>query len=134
MADAKAKKPAQTVRERSQSAKAPKARRVQKTASTVAKPVGAAHRGLKSALRPLKPLAKPFHTKIMRKIGHFLATVLLINYLRSSWRELRQVTWPNRRATVKLTLAVFIFAIIFGTIISLADYGLDKIFHKILLS
>jgi preprotein translocase SecE subunit len=134
MADPKAKKPAQTVRERSQTSQAPKIRRVQKTASSIAKPVGAAHKGVKSVLRPLSPLAKPFHTKPLQKVGHILATVLLINYLRSSWKELRKVTWPDRRATVKLTVAVFIFAIVFGTIIAVADYGLDKLFHKILLS
>ncbi|MEI7683076.1 MAG: preprotein translocase subunit SecE [Candidatus Saccharibacteria bacterium] len=134
MAEPKSKKPAQTVRERSQSSQAPKVRRVRKTANNVAKPVAAAGKGFKTAFKPLKPLAKPFKSKLMQKVGHFLATILLINYLRSSWGELRQVTWPNRRATIKLTLAVFIFAIVFGAIIAVADYGLDKLFHKILLS
>lgn len=134
-APAKTKR-AQTVRERSQTvASESKGRRVRKAAtSSVAKPIGVAGKGVKTAARPLKPLAKPFQNKFMRKVGHILATVFLINYLRSSWKELRQVSWPNRKETVKLTIAVFLFAIVFGAIIALADFGLDKLFQKILLS
>lgn len=138
MADKKPEQPkskrTQTVRERSQTAKPVKGRRVRATANTVAKPVAAAHKGVKKAAQPLKPLAKPFQNKFMRKVGHILATVFLINYLRSSWKELRQVTWPNRKETAKLTVAVFLFAIVFGALIALADFGLDKLFQKILLS
>ena len=66
-------------------------------------------------------------------MGRVLAVVLLINFVRSSFRELRDVVWPNRRQTTQLTLAVFVFAIVFGIIISVTDYGLDKIFKQILL-
>ena len=123
------KKPTQTVRERSQSdaAKAPKKRRIQQTA----KSVGAARQSVKKAAAPL---AKPFQNKPARLIGKVLGTVLLINYFISSWRELKQVTWPNRKETIKLTLAVFTFTIIFGLIIIVTDYGLDKVFHKLLVS
>lgn len=125
-------KRSQTVRERTQTAaKTPRQRRVKKT---VAKPVVVAGKGVKAAAKPLSPLAKPFKVKPVRKVAHFLATILLINYVRSSWRELRQVTWPNRRETAKLTVAVFLFAIVFGAFIALVDYGLDKVFEKILLS
>lgn len=125
----------QTVRERSQlDTDKPKVRRVQKTAHQVGKPVKALRSGLKGVTKPLKPVAKPFQTKPVRKIGRVIAAVLLINYFRSSWRELRQVSWPDRKSTFKLTIAVFVFAIIFGAIVASADYGLDKLFHKILLS
>lgn len=124
----KAKKTSQTVRERSQTGATKKVRRLK---PSVPKPVSAASSGAKSALRPLK---KPFQNKPMRFIGRILSKVLLINYFRSSWRELRQVTWPNRKETAKLTIAVFMFAIVFGAIIALVDLGLDKVFRKILLS
>lgn len=124
----------QTVRERSQTdANKPK-RRVLKTAESVAKPAKAAHSGAKKALKPLSPLAKPFKVRPVRFVGRVLAKVLLINYFISSVRELKQVTWPNRRETAKLTAAVFMFAIVFGAIIAVTDYGLDKLFKKILLS
>ncbi len=125
----------QTVRERSQaSATKPKNRRIQQTANTVTKPVKAVRKGVRAVAKPLKPMARPFKTKPMKKIGRFLSKVLLINYLRGSWHELKQVTWPDRKTTFKLTIAVFIFAIVFGAIIAAADYGLDKLFQKILLS
>jgi len=54
-------------------------------------------------------------------------------YFVNSWREVRQVTWPNRRETWRLTLAVFIFAAVFGTLIAGVDKGLDLLFKKIIL-
>jgi preprotein translocase SecE subunit len=129
-----AKKSAQTVRERSQNdAQGPKTRRVRKTASSIAKPVAVAGKGVKAAAKPLSPLARPLKTRPARFTGRWASKLLLINYLRSSWRELRQVKWPGRKETAKLTLAVFAFAIVFGAIIAITDYGLDKIFHKVLL-
>ena len=137
MAEKKSEQPktkrAQTVRERSQTDAAKPKRRVLKTAETVSKPAKAAHKGVKKAVKPLSPLARPFKTRPMRFIGRWLAKLLLINYFISSWKELRQVTWPNRKETAKLTAAVFMFAIVFGAIIAITDYGLDKIFRKILL-
>ncbi|MBR2726228.1 preprotein translocase subunit SecE [Candidatus Saccharibacteria bacterium] len=42
-------------------------------------------------------------------------------YLRDSWRELRQVRWPNRKATWKMLLAVLVYTVIFMTLILLLD-------------
>jgi len=68
-------------------------------------------------------------------VGRFLnkRRHIIPSYFRNSWRELRLVTWPGRRETWKLTFAVFLFAIIFGVVISITDYGLDKLFRKVLL-
>ncbi len=54
-------------------------------------------------------------------------------YFRESWRELKEVTWPDRRQTVKLTFAVIAFATVFGIAIAIVDYGLDKLFREVLL-
>lgn len=54
-------------------------------------------------------------------------------YLKNAWQELKQVTWPTRRETWRLTLAVFIFAIIFGLLIAGVDWILDQIFKKVIL-
>ena len=42
-------------------------------------------------------------------------------YLRDSWREIRQVRWPNRKATWKMVLAVLVYTALFIILISLLD-------------
>lgn len=58
---------------------------------------------------------------------------IIPRYLRESWHEVKQVTWPDRKETTKLTLAVFTFAIIFGILVAVVDYGLDILFRKTIL-
>ncbi len=55
------------------------------------------------------------------------------SYFRRSFQELKQVTWPDRKQSRALTLAVVMFATVFGIVISLLDYGLDKAFKKVFL-
>ena len=62
----------------------------------------------------------------------WLGKILWPTYFRNSWKELKQVTWPGRRESWQLTLAVIIFSIIFGAIIAVVDYGLDKVFKQVL--
>lgn len=76
-----------------------------------------------------RPLAKLGKFKVFRILG----LILLPRYVRNSWKELRQVTWPKRREAWQLTLAVIVFSVIFGAIIALVDYVLDKIFREVLL-
>lgn len=58
---------------------------------------------------------------------------IIPSYFINSWRELRLVHWPNRRETWRLTLAVFIFATIFGALVAGVDKGLDEVFKKVIL-
>ena len=58
--------------------------------------------------------------------------VYLGRYLRDSWRELRQVRWPNRKATWKMVLAVFVYTAIFVIFISLLDLFFTWLFSLIL--
>ena len=58
--------------------------------------------------------------------------VYLFRYIRDSWRELRQVRWPNRKATWKMVLAVIIYTALFVAIISLLDVFFSFIFNLIL--
>ncbi len=53
-------------------------------------------------------------------------------YLRDSWRELRQVRWPNRKATWKMVLAVIVYTALFVIIISLLDLFFSWLFNLIL--
>lgn len=64
-----------------------------------------------------------------RILGH----ILFIPYLVNSWREVRLVTWPNRRQSFRLTYAVIVFSVIFGVIVAVVDYGLDKLFKELII-
>lgn len=68
----------------------------------------------------------------MKPVGRVLYKIFGIGYFTSSFKELKQVTWPNRKQTRQLTTAVIIFAVIFGLLIAGVDYGLDKLFKIIL--
>lgn len=77
-----------------------------------------------------KVAAKPLRAFRFLRFLRFLVPP----YFRNSWRELKQVTWPSRKETWQLTFAVFAFAIVFGVLVGVVDYGLDKIFKRILLN
>jgi preprotein translocase SecE subunit len=94
---------------------------------------GAIGRFIKKIFVPFRFVLKPFKSRPMRFIGKLLNKILLINYFKTSWHELRQVTWPGRKETLQLTFAVFIFAIGFGLMIAVVDYGLSKLFQEVLL-
>ena len=74
-----------------------------------------------TAEKPLKEvfiLARPF--------------VAFGRYLRDSWREIRQVRWPNRKLTWKMTLAVLIYCAIFMIFILVLDALFTFIFNLLL--
>lgn len=143
MADKAANKPAkkrqlkktETVRERTvRSSNEPlKQRRVKRTASKLWAPFRALGKVIARILSPFTFLLWPFKTKPARFIGRFLAAVFLFRFFREAWAELRQVQWPTARETVRLTTAVFLFSILFGALIAVTDYGLDKIFRKVFI-
>jgi preprotein translocase SecE subunit len=122
------RKSPETVRERTAKADSAvkKPRRLRRSASTFARPLKTIHRtGKKEYYLPLPD----------NRAGRFLnkRRHIVPRYFREAWAELRLVVWPGRRETWKLTLAVFIFAIIFSLLVAITDYGLDKIFKRILV-
>lgn len=127
------KKP-ETVRERAEKANVErKPRRIKRAGSTAAKPFKALGRFIAKIVRPFRFLLWPFKTRPARFIGRILKKVLLLNYFRESWRELKLVTWPNAKQTTKLTIAVFAFAIFFSIFVGVIDYGLDRLFNQVVL-
>lgn len=58
--------------------------------------------------------------------------VYLGRYIRDSWKELRQVRWPNRKTTWKMVLAVLAYTAIFVIFISLLDMFFTWLFNIIL--
>jgi preprotein translocase SecE subunit len=86
---------------------------------------------------PARFIGKGF-AKLGRVLGKFkvmrvLGRILLPRYFRNSWKELRQVTWPTFKQSRQLTGAVILFAVIFGVVVALLDFGLDKVFKQVLL-
>lgn len=122
------RKSAPTVRQRVEEASAKQAEpskgKVKAAASKAVRPVGKLRLGERSVVKkaavPFRPLKK-------------LLKWLVPRYFVNSWREIRQVQWPNRRETWRLTLAVFIFAAIFGALVAGVDKGLDEVFKKVVL-
>lgn len=51
----------------------------------------------------------------------------------NAWNELRQVTWPSRKETWRLVLAVFIFSALLSLFIALLDNALETLFRNIFL-
>lgn len=77
--------------------------------------------------------------RLIRLVGRLLRPIskvlswLVPRYFVNSWRELKLVTWPGRRETWRLTGAVFVFAIVFGLMITVVDKVIDRIFKDIVL-
>ena len=67
---------------------------------------------------PFRFIARPFAA-----LGHYIA---------NSWREIRQVRWPNRKTTWKMVLAVIVYTAIFVAFITLIDALLTLIFNNFL--
>ncbi len=82
---------------------------------------------------PFRIIGRPFTGLGKFKPFRIIGYILWPKYFRNSFKELRQVTWPNRRESFQLTSAVLVFATIFGIMIALVDYGLDKLFKQVLL-
>ena len=84
--------------------------------------------------KPAETKAKKTEEKVKKKKPFILFRpfVGLGRYLRDSWRELRQVRWPNRKLTWKMVLAVIIYTLIFAGFLVLLDILFDFIFSKLL--
>lgn len=119
----------ETMREKNvkASSTADKPRRIKKTASAASKPIKAAAQASKKEYH-LFPQSNSgvwgFFTKSRK---------LTPGYFRSAYKELKNVTWPNRKETWRLMIAVFIFSIAFGLAITLVDFVLDKLFKRAFL-
>ena len=120
------RKTAPSIRERAEVAQAQKAQ----------SPKGPIRAIAGKALSKLR-LPKNRLTKPLFKFAVLLKRLLLWitpSYFINSWHELKQVTWPGRIETWRLTLAVFIFAIAFGIAIGAVDKVLNEVFKKLILN
>ncbi len=90
------------------------------TAKKAAKPAEAKATKAVKATKVRRPEAKK---SVLGHIGE---------YFTGAWYELRQVRWPNRRATWSLTLAVIVFSAFFVLLIVLLDMAFKSLFELII--
>jgi preprotein translocase SecE subunit len=110
----------QTAKVAAKANKVPK-KRVRRAVSVISSPLR----------KPVSIVAWPFKLRPVRFVGRLLGRILWPKYFRNSYKELKQVTWPTRRDTWKLTLAVLIFAVLFGLLAAGTDVILDRIIRRI---
>jgi preprotein translocase SecE subunit len=82
---------------------------------------------------PLKQVGHAIRWFFRLRAIRFVGRILGLTFIRGSWRELKQVTWPARRDGFRLTSAVVMFSTVFALILAGVDYGLDKLFKQLLL-
>ncbi|MEO7364369.1 MAG: preprotein translocase subunit SecE [Candidatus Saccharimonadales bacterium] len=80
-----------------------------------------------------RPVGRTAGKVFRRKPFRILGRILLPTYLRSAFSELREVQWPKWKTARDLTFAVLVFAIAFGVVIAIVDYGLDRLFRDVLI-
>ena len=121
-------------------AEASKKPRIRKSAPSIREKVQAEQQKMAApSKRPKLPQVSLPSYKFLSPFKMFfrlLAKVLgwlVPRYFINAWREVRQVTWPGRGETWRLTTAVFIFALVFGAFVAGVDRGLDEIFKKLVL-
>lgn len=119
----------QTVRERAEASSiVRKPRRIKKAATSAASPIKSVRSGIKREVHIFRyPENKKFGKFLNRKARFFP------KFFSEAWKELRLVEWPNRRTSWKSTFAVVVFAVVFGLIIAITDYGLDQLFKNVLI-
>lgn len=98
-------------------------------------PVRLLWKGLKwiSKKPPLRQIGHGLRWFFALKPVRFIAKILGLKYLYESFRQLRTVTWPKFRESLRLTGAVIVFSVAFGLFITGVDYVLDKVFKQFLL-
>ena len=98
-----------------------------------------AGRSKKTAKRLSKSLSKEVHLPINlpdNKVGKALTKkrrLPLARYFSESWKELRKVTWPSRKESLKLTLAVILFTAVFTLFLAVADIGISNVVERVLI-
>lgn len=65
------------------------------------------------------------------KAQNAAATSKELGYFKGAWYELKQVRWPDRKATWSMTLAVIIFTAFFVVLVLLLDAGFKYLFDLI---
>jgi preprotein translocase SecE subunit len=73
------------------------------------------------------------NTKVWKWLRKHILKSPFRGYFVSSWKEVQQVTWPDRKTSVKLTSVVLAFTLIFVVFTTALDYGFEKLAKEIFL-
>lgn len=79
--------------------------------------------------KPTKPIAT---TENEKKEPNRSPLAKVGGYLKGSWQELKNVRWPDRKATWSMVFAILIFSAFFILLITLLDIGFDELFKLII--
>lgn len=118
----------QTVRERTQTSESGSKRRLRTTAGKVSSPF--------KRFKQSRTHKREYHMPLPdNKAGKILGKRVRImpKFVREAGQEIRLVTWPDARETTRLTIAVFIFAVIFASIVGALDYVIGEIFREVII-
>lgn len=115
-----------TVRERTLVGETGRGRRLRTTASRVKVPFAKISQSNKREYH--LPLPDNRAGSLLKKRVKFTP-----KFVREAVHELKLVTWPTARETFRLTMAVFIFSVIFAAIVGFLDFGLDKLFKEVII-
>ncbi len=55
----------------------------------------------------------------------------ILRFFREVYGEMQKVVWPSRKQTLQYTLLVIVFSLVMAIFLGAADYGLLKIFEKV---
>jgi len=116
-----------TVREHAEKQAEKRVEKPSKIKGKISRPFSALRKIGAKEYTPIKVPDKKIIRHLNKK-GHFVP-----RFLRESWAELKKVTWPTKREAARLTLAVFIFAIVFAVFIQIIDYGFSRLVKEIIL-
>lgn len=82
-----------------------------------------------SSVNKTKPKSKPVATVDKTTRNPFK---LVVNYIKGSWYELKQVHWPTRATTWSMTMAVLLFTTFFIILVLLLDTLFNWTFEQLL--
>lgn len=72
-------------------------------------------------------------TKAWKWLRKFILRSPFRGYFVSSWQELKKVTWPDRKTSIKLTGIVIGFSVVFAAFTAILDYGFEALAKQIFL-
>lgn len=83
----------------------------------------------KATNKPAKAAKKTSDKK--SKMPHWIRAIGA--YFAGSWYELRQVRWPNRKATWSMTAAVLAFTAFFAILVLASDWVFNYLIKEVIL-
>ena len=134
MADEKSAKDAPRKRKRPTTVREHAEKQAEKRVEKPSKIKGKIHKPLTVLRQAGKKEFTPIKAPEKKGVRHLNKRVRFVpKFIRESWAELKKVTWPTKREAVRLTIAVFIFAIVFTLFIQIIYFLFNKLVKEILL-